>query len=214
MLETGESKYIVPRGDGQGDPIVLDIAGVVKAEARLQDVAHVNLHTAAELLSTFNENWLLLQKSVTLLTYERNKAENTYKVTRAETLLDMTDEKLKAKGHSKSSADLREAMVEVNPRVNAARDRIEEIRAVLEYLRGKQQAFENAYNSVKKLVATPQLPDRPLGDGGKNAAFTAKSKSNGAGMSDDDISALFETGNDTTEEMPPGFEEPTYGRGR
>jgi hypothetical protein len=160
MIESGESKYIIPSVDGT--PIVLDIAAVVKAESRLHEVAQTNTHNAPELLSTYNEHWLTLHKCVSVVTHERNKADEALKVTIAEATLDCNDEFLKKKGHNKSSQDLREAMVTIDPKVRLAKERLNEIKAILEYLNGKKQAFENAYTSVKKLISSMQPPPERL----------------------------------------------------
>jgi hypothetical protein len=152
MLETGESTYIVPRGKGVGDPIILNISAVMKAESRLRDVAHVNPHTAPELLAVFNEHWLELNHNVTALTYERNEADAAAKVAYAEAILDCNDEFFKKKGHTKGSQDLREAAATVHPKVISSLERLNEIKTVLSYMLGKMQAFENAYNSVKKII--------------------------------------------------------------
>jgi hypothetical protein len=156
MSET-EGKYVVPRGDGKGNPLVLDLLAVARAERRLKDVAIVNSHTAAELLSTFNGHWLTCENAVTSLTYERNKAQATLDLKYAEAILSCNEEALKKKGHSKTSQDLREAMATISPEVIEAKERLNEIKAVLEFVCAKRSAFYNAYNSVKKLI-TPQLP--------------------------------------------------------
>ena len=157
-----EGTYVVPRGDGEGEPIVLDVKAVVMAEHRLQDVAIVTREKAPELLATYNEHWLTLNNAVTMLTFEKNKAEAAVKDAYSESILDVTDEALKKRGHAKGSQDLREALAQLDPRHKKARERLNEIRAVLAYLDGKRTAFLNAYNSVKKLVGDGSLPDRPL----------------------------------------------------
>lgn len=233
MLDSGEAKYIIPRGDGVGEPIILDISAVVKAESRLRDVAIVNTHNAAELLAVFNEHWLTLHRNVTQLTYERNRADDAAKRAFAEALLDCNDDAVKKRGHSKTSQDLREALATVNILVIAARDRLNEIKAVLDYLVGKRQAFENAYNSVKKLVSTPQLPTEKLNHGApqqqqrppqRYASPPAKTAAEIFG--DDDIPFGNDSISDNQREMiedaapvfsskvQEGFDEPTYGMRR
>lgn len=164
MIETSQGKYVVPSGKGVGPPLILDIISVVQAESRLQEVAFVNMHTAPELLSTFNKCWLDLDNSVTRLIYEKACAQDTHERLRSEALLNCTDESIKQRGHSKASADLREAMVSINPTVIEAKERLNEIVAVLNYLQSKKQAFENAFTSVKRLVSGQQLPTQPLRD--------------------------------------------------
>jgi predicted nuclease with TOPRIM domain len=169
-LET-ENQYLVPTGDGKST-IAIDLVEIVKAELRLQDVAIVNKFTAPELLSTYNDIWLKLNKSVTNLTYQKNKAKACHEDARANALLECTDEVLKRLGHTKGSADLREAVVQRAPEVQKTKDRLEEIGFVLETLRGKMQAFHNAYSSVKKLTDTKDLPGQKYGDANKPEPYT------------------------------------------
>ena len=165
------TNYLVPSGDGKSQ-IAIDLAEIAKAEGRLQDVAIVNQDTAPEMLATFNDVWLKLNRSVTLLTCEKNKAENLHKRSRSEAKINCTDEVIKAKGHSKASADLREAIVELDPEVIRTKERLDEIEFVRDILRGKQQAFYNAYDSVKKLTSGKTLPSQHFGDGNRPAPFS------------------------------------------
>ena len=162
MIDSSTGTYIVPAGDGKGPALVIDIVSVVKSEIRLMDVAHVNKGTAAELLATFNDSWLQLNKTVTLLTYEKNKAESRLSTARADALLLCTEKYLATLGYKKSSKDIRDALIEKDPEVIRATESLNEIRAVLDYLKGKMQAFENAYNSVKKLISMNTPQPRPL----------------------------------------------------
>ena len=169
-MQQEQTNYLVPSGDGKSQ-IAIDLCEIAKAEQRLRDVAIVNQHTAPEMLSTFNDIWLKLNRSVVLLTYEKNKAENCHRRYRSEAKMNCTDEVIKAKGHSKASADLREAMVELDPEVVKSKERLDEISFVLEILRGKQQAFYNAYNSVKKLTDGKTLPGQRYGDANRPQTF-------------------------------------------
>lgn len=162
MIESGEDKYIIPAGDGIGTPIILDIGAVVKAEFRMREVSRVNSQTAPELLATFNEHWLTLHNAVGKVTLERNVAAGALEDAKAEALLSCNDEAIRQRGHAKTSADLREAVATLDPTVKIARNRLNEIKAVLSYLEGKAKAFENAYNSVKKLVDNRGLPPASL----------------------------------------------------
>jgi hypothetical protein len=149
--------YKVPTGDGLST-IIIELVEIAKAETRLSDVATVNQQTAPELLATFNDTWLKLNKTVTTLTAEKNSAENANRVARAEAKMNCTDEAIKARGHSKASADLREAMVELDVVVRQTKERMDEIGFVLDILKGKQQAFYNGWSSVKRLVDSRSLP--------------------------------------------------------
>jgi len=167
---TDQTNYLVSTGDGK-NKIAIDLVEIIKAEQRLQDVAIVNQHTAPELLSTFNDFWLKLNRSVTQLTYQKNIAENCHKNARATAKLNCTEEALKALGHGKASADLREAFVQKDPDVQATKERLDEIEFVLDTLKGKMQAFFNAYNSVKKLTDGRNLPAQHYGDSNRPQPF-------------------------------------------
>ena len=168
-----ETSYLIPAGDGSGRLIGINIEEIVKAEVRLQEVATVNIHNAAELLTAFNRAWLELQHLVTVLTKEKLFADNALTKARAEALLDCTADFLKAKGHTKPSADLRNALVDTDDRVTKSKDRLDEIRVMLMYLSGKQEAFKEGFSSVKKLVAAGQLPLSHPGDGNRPQPFAA-----------------------------------------
>jgi hypothetical protein len=170
MLDLSLTAYVVPC-IGSTSTIAIDIAKVVEAESRLADVAIVNIHTAPELLTTFNRNWLDLQRALSLLGYEKNKAENAFKRNKAEALLDCNDVAIRAKGHAKASADLRDALTELEPKVMEAKDRLDELAALIVFLKGKQDAFQKGYESVKKLVGAGQLPLAHIGNGNRPGAF-------------------------------------------
>jgi hypothetical protein len=173
---SSDTRYVIPAADEQGAPIVIEIGDIVKAEARLQEVANVNSHNAAELLSTFNERWLQLHQNVNRLTFEKNKAEEAAKFAYSQAILDCNDETVKARGHNKTSADLREAIANVNPSVRSARERLNQIKAVLDYMSSKARAFENGYNSVKKLVSTGQPMPGDLSAPGRQFSSPPTSK--------------------------------------
>lgn len=196
-----QDTYLVPRGDGKGDPIVVDLRGISLAESRIGEVATVTQHKAAELLSAYNESWFLLNKSVTIIAYERSRADDAVRRARAVALLSYTDADLKSRGHSKGSADLREALAELDQGVIAAKDRLNEIRMIHALLEGKMKAFENAHNAVKKLVATTQLPTEPLRGGNMPAPYSAPAPGR---VIDDPLDAAAD------EPLPEGFGH--YGR--
>jgi len=190
-IDSPIGKYIVPAGDGVGNPILLDIAAVVAAEVRLQEVAQTNSHNAAELLSCFADNWGKLNRTITLLTHERNVAKHHRDIAYAEALLGADAELEKRK--TKSSKEMREAVAEVNPQVRAATERLNEIITVLSYIGGKALEFQNAYNSVKKLISerSSWQPNQPL-----HSPQPSESKDS----CDDDF------------EMPAGFANPHANR--
>lgn len=149
--------FEVPGGLQGEPPISINVTAIVKAEQRLDDVARVNTQTAPELLALFNRCWLDLDKLVVALTDAKRKAEQAIDVQECHLTLECTDEKLKSLGHTKASADLRKAWIGSQETLVHSKSRLIEISTVLDYMKGKQKAFENGYNSVKKLIG-PQLP--------------------------------------------------------
>jgi hypothetical protein len=149
--------FTVPGGALEELPIQINVTAIVEKEQRLDDVARVNSHTAPELLTTFNRCWLDLDKLCVALADAKNKAKQAIDQIECQLILECTDEALKLAGHTKASADLRKAWVGANSKLNQAKSRLIEISTVLDYMRGKQQAFKNGYESVKKLI-NPQLP--------------------------------------------------------
>jgi hypothetical protein len=158
LVDTDLTTFQVPGGLQDEPPISINVTAIVKAEQRLDDVARVNSHTAPELLAIFNRCWLDLDKLVVALTDTKRKAEQAIDVQECNLTLECTDEKLKALGHTKASADLRKAWIGSQGNLIQAKSRLIEISTVLDYMKGKQKAFENGYNSVKKLIG-PQLPN-------------------------------------------------------
>jgi len=149
--------FSVPGGALEEPPIEIDITAIVSKEQRLDDVARVNSQTAPELLSTFNRCWLDLDKLCVFLTDAKNKAKNSIDSMEGRLALECTSEVLEKLGHIKASADLRKAWVACQDSLIKAKERLTLISTVLDYCRGKQQAFKNGYESVKKLI-NPQLP--------------------------------------------------------
>lgn len=166
-----EVHYLVPSVD-QPNKISVNIEAVVKAEARLGEIAITNSHKAPELLSTFNQAWLELNRIVTMLTYERNKAELAKKRCKSEAILCCNDAAILAKGHKKASADLRDAMSELDPDVTKASETLNELEALLCFLKGKQEAFRKGFQAVKELLDGGHLPKEKYGDANRPTAFS------------------------------------------
>ncbi len=149
MLNLEKTHYLVHRIDDPSSTIGIDIEQIVKQECRLNDIAMVNVQTAPELLMTFNKLWLELNRMVTLLNFEKNKAENLLRRYRAEAVLNCTEETLLAKGHKKASADLREAIADTDPKVVEVTDKLEELKAFCD---GLEQSIKESQGYNEKLL--------------------------------------------------------------
>ena len=195
MLDLAQTIYEV-RAIDRPETIGVNITDIVAAEARLAEVATVTQQTAPELLTNFNRNWLELHRITSILTYQKNRAENAYNKASNEALLECNDDAIKAKGHSKASADLRKALSELDKRVIDAKDKLDELTALVSFLKGKQDAFQKGYESVKKLVGAGQLPNVYIGNGNRPEPFSQKPQSGYINTKTDYDSDL---------DLPPGF---------
>jgi hypothetical protein len=151
-IDTTGATLICPRGDGKGVPVVINLEKVLKSQIRLDEVATLTMQKAPELLTVFNKNWLYLHETVVVLTSEKNKAERALKKRASTVALELTAKVLKDKGVS-STADSREAVLFADEEYQAILERVDYIKSLIEYLKGKAQAFENAWSSVKKIMS-------------------------------------------------------------
>lgn len=147
---------MVPRPDGTS--VALDMGEIYQAEARVKEVAIVNAHKAPELLAVFNMAFLTLNDHLRKLEMCLNEADKKARQIRSVIILDKVPEILKAKGLASArspggSEDQRQAVLDADADYTAARDRVELIRCMIELLKGKRQAFEMAYTSIKKLLS-------------------------------------------------------------
>lgn len=141
----------VPAGDAGAGMLTINFEALLKSEARQEEVAHVTPLKAPELLSEFNKSWRELHALVTRLAAEKLKAEKIVNKRRGVLLLEVVPSKVKEKG-VKDSADIREAIIATDPEFETLQDRVDQLAAATEFLKGKMKSFENAYTSVKKIM--------------------------------------------------------------
>lgn len=140
----------IPNEDGTERSIPLGY--ILNAEVRQAEVAIVTPHKAPELLTIFNEAWRNVHDLVTELTNEHNQAQKVADKRKAVILLEVVPKVLKEKDLS-TSADIRQAIIDTDSAYEKASERADYIDCVVEYLKGKLKSFENAYNSVKKIMS-------------------------------------------------------------
>lgn len=142
---------LCPRGNGQGDPIVIDMRAIIKTQNRIIEVQSVTPQKAPELLTSFNITWRDLHQHITFLTKEELDAERTLNRVRAGILLDEVPDLLKTRG-LKDTESNRNAIIHRDDRYEAAADRVAQIHSIVEGLKGMLKATEMAYTSVKKIL--------------------------------------------------------------
>lgn len=142
---------LCPRGKTGEQPVSINLAKILEAEARQMEVAIVTPTKAPELLQTFNKAWTDLHKMMTLLSYEKTVAEKEANKRKAVVLLEIAPKKLEDAGLN-SSVDHREAVLSLDIEYQESLERVDQIDCTVEYLKGKLKSFENSFSSVKKIM--------------------------------------------------------------
>lgn len=161
-MATNDWKHEIQLASAQGVQ-VLDLTNVQVAESRVHEVAFVTPQKAGDLLAAFNEAHLDLVGFITKVELEIRRSERKADQLRSVIVLDKVKDILKAKGLAKDSnpagsEDLRRAVLDGDDEYQDALDKVEEMKALGELLRGKSKSIEMAYHSVKKLISDTNTP--------------------------------------------------------
>lgn len=170
-----------PPGKPGGLGTEIDLGFWARQEARLQEVASVTPQKAPELLAAFNRCALDLDRLANTIELEYQFAVREAEKVRAEVLLDQVPRILQEKGLASTknpmgSEDLRDAVLAKDAGYEQACDTADMLKAMTKMLRGKYDAFERAFRSVRTMVGEQNfnftLPARELSHG-KDANFKA-----------------------------------------
>jgi hypothetical protein len=139
-------------------PLTYDLTSVLAAENRTHEIATVTPSKAPELMATFVKACFDLAKMFAELQYQNRLAERAVDVRGAVVTLEIAP-KVIAEKKLGNNAEIREAIINVDPLFNQAVSDGMEIEALLALVRGKLQAMEEALNAVKKVMseATPSF---------------------------------------------------------
>jgi hypothetical protein len=151
MISLNEESLKVVKGKPNSGIIVVPLKDILAVESRIPEIAFVTPHKAPELLAAFNVAYLELDKHLKVVEMEVVTAKQNQSVIKATVLLDKCEEVFKTKG-IKPSADLRQAIVDLDPDYRAATERVNALEAASEYLSGKIKVIEMAFGSVKKII--------------------------------------------------------------
>jgi len=152
-------------GDEKSPGLSIDLAPIAAIEARIPEIAFVTPAKAHELLAAFNEGQRELTTLIVKVGLSLHAAEQNADAIKATIMLDKVEGILAAKGITKSSVDLREAVLALDPEYQQARDRVAYVEAVLELLKGKQEGIKRAYFSVQNVFHESGFYARPVGGG-------------------------------------------------
>ncbi len=136
---------------GGGRAITLDLKEVAKIEARIIEVSTVTMTTAPELLSAFISAWKHLHENMTVLVKEKVMAERQLERIQARVFLDEAPAEFERRG-IKGTADLRDALLHMSVEYNDTQDRMDDITAVVELVKGKLATLQMAYDAIKKVI--------------------------------------------------------------
>src|SRR6266545_4091737 len=106
-----------------GAELQIPLQRILTAERRAEEIAMITPGKAPELLTVFNRAYLDASDAFSKLRYERDRAEDERSKIKAEILLDKVPDLLKAKGIG-SSADVRQAIIDLDPGYQAASERV------------------------------------------------------------------------------------------
>lgn len=187
----------VPRARDGLEPLAFDMTGIRQAEGRLQEVAFTNNNRAPELLALFNGAFLITSRYINLLEYELDVVEQRLAEARAIFLIDKLPGLLAEKGLATArsplgSEDIRQAFLDREPEFKALNEMAITYKCYIGLWETQQIGFENAYNSVKKLLGidgsqswrpNPNLPQQ-LGSEPNSAALRQSTPTTSA---DDDF---------------------------
>ncbi len=150
MIFTG-TELVCPAGAPGASPLILGLESILRAEQRQGEVAFVTPMKAPELLREFNIAWRDLHKITVQLAAEQLRAERELEKRKAVLILEVVPGILKEKGLGSNEAN-RDAVITLDEKHQQLQEVVDEIDAIVRYLKGKLAAFENAFTSVKKIM--------------------------------------------------------------
>lgn len=142
---------LAPPGGPNSSPTPINMTEWARLEQRIMEISTVTPVKAPELLSTFNRAALELDRLANSLELEYQTALREADKIRAVILLDKMPAILEQKGLS-SSENIRKAVLALDPELDAALEKAELLKAMTKMIRGKYDAFERAFRSVRTLV--------------------------------------------------------------
>lgn len=149
----------VPRGYNNLPPMVLEMSEIYRIEDRISEIRLANPMNIPSLISDFLSGYIQVTKHLAKVQLEKSEAEIALREAKSICILDKAEAVL-AEKKQKSTADTREAVLHMDPQVQAISQRLNMLEAVFTLLRDKSRALEMAYHGAKH-VSTVQshIPD-------------------------------------------------------
>lgn len=138
----------VPDGES-GLEISIDVSEIFNALERVKEIPRATAMTAPELMSTFTHAMVQATRLITIIEQEKIKADSSYRTEKSIALLDRVDGILAAK-NQKSTADMRDAVLQADPQVRKFYDRAKQLEVLSSMFHSTYQDLREALYSVKK----------------------------------------------------------------
>jgi hypothetical protein len=156
MFDGDKPVLLVPLPNSGGTER-MDLTSIYDAQRRLPEIANTNEHTSPNLLAVFNKAYLdagAMHKRLHLILVDAAQVANKRK---GRVILELAPAKLQELGlvNSKNkagSADLRQAVLDMDDEYLTAMRHVAEIEAMVSFMSEKKRGFEMAYGSVKAIV--------------------------------------------------------------
>jgi len=162
-----EGVLVIPRARAGLPAISIELERIKEIESRIPELVRATPTSAIELMTTFNEGMLHYARAISLIELEKKEAQQAMKEAEAFSLLEKAEELLKTKGQ-KSTAETRNAAVDLDQDVRDARSRFNTLSTYSTYFSHRMQAVEMAYYGAKKVLdVNLKLPDEKVLTGGK-----------------------------------------------
>lgn len=150
-MELLDSELLVCSLPKTSDKFEIDLKAILTAERRQDEVAFLTKEKAPELIAHMNSSWRDLHSLVTHLGWQKLVADKELAIRRATIILEEAPVYFKNKGLQSNEAN-REALIDLDPEAQKLQNTVDEIEAVIEYMRGKMKGFDNAFTSAKKIL--------------------------------------------------------------
>jgi hypothetical protein len=166
-LLSGQKMLEIPRGRGVGSPLAFNATPIYSAIEQIDQIRRATPMTAPDLMATFTMAMHSSSKLISLLELEKSYAEASLREAKAIAILDRADAML-ATRNMKSTADLREAVVNLDPDVVASRERLDQLNTMLTFFTNTYQELREALYGTKKICDIYlKIPNDPNTAGGQ-----------------------------------------------
>lgn len=174
-----ERKHIitVPRGLKELRPVEIDLDQILRAEARIRDIASVTKEKSQELMAVFNVGYVECGRHVAVLSGEEVLAKRHADRVRSVVILERVPKVLAERGLASAknpagSEDLRKAVLDGDMEYGEAVARVDEISRYVEFMKSKQKGLEMAYHAIRKLFGDHSFSS--LGNGSAGAVSSVR----------------------------------------